>query len=918
VLWLEQLLIDLRQRIRSLVFRERMRRELEREIEFHLQMRKEQLADENAPEEAGFAARRRFGNVSEISEVSQQMWQFGGLDALLQDVRYGCRTMMRTPGIAAVAVLSLALGIGANAGIFALVDRVMLRLLPVKDPQELVTFGNILAYPEYRDVRDRNAVFDGMAGMASLSAVPVGDSDNPADVVNGRLVTGNYFEVLGVRPMLGRTIAPQDDGDAGASPVVVISYALWRGHFHGEPSVIGQTLRLGAGQLSSGAGTSGFEEDRPVSPVARDFTIIGVLPRGFAGETVGERADFFTPMSMEEHFLPGRHWLTRKSARWVRVIARLRPGVSRRAAEAGINVVDHQYLIDSEGAALTPSRRRDIQERMIHVLPGDKGFSDLREEFAKPLWVLMGMVATVLFIACANLANLLLARSTARRREFATRLALGVSRARLMRQLITEGLLVSFLGAALSVPVGWGISRALFAMVSAGDSSLRLDIAPDGRVLGFTAAVAILTTLLFALLPAIRSTKLEIGDVLKENARSATGGRGQFAASKSVVVVQVALSVVLLFGTGLLIRTLYNLQTQDLGYAPEHLLIARLDPTGAGYKGDEIGTVAERILEAMRRLPGIRAASYSDNGLFAGTESGAPVRVEGFAPVSDKDKMARYDQVGPDYFHTVGIPLLLGRDFKESDRPKAPRVAVINESMAKFYFGKRSPIGQTLFYDSELKFALTIVGVAKDVRDHTVRGEPFRRFYVSYMQPVDGQMDTDYEIRTAVDVGVMEREIRAAVHGVAPRMRIVYVHDLPEQIANSMVKERLVAELSVLFGALALVLGCVGLYAIMAYSVARRTQEIGIRMALGAGSRRVVWAVVQDAMVLVVVGLAIGIPCALGLSRYVQSLLFGLKATDALSLAGVIAAMALMAFAAAMAPARRAARVDPIRALRYE
>jgi predicted permease len=849
---------------------------------------------------------------------SEDMWHFGSVDALIQDIRYGWRTMLRTPALSGVAVVSLALGIGANAGIFALVDRVMLRALPVKDPQQLVVLDDVLPYPEYKDLRDRNTIFNALAGTASLSAVAVGDLDNSADSLNGRLVSGSYFDTLGVRAFLGRSISPADDVNPGAHPVVVISYGLWRGRFHGDPSVIGQTLRLGAGQLSSGWGSGGFEEDRPLAPAARDFTIIGVVQPGFIGETVGERADFFAPAMMEVHFLPGRYWLTRKTASWVRVIARLKPGVSRRAAEAAINFFHRQWLIEREGSALTEARRRDIQQETIHVLDGDKGFSELRERFAKPLWVLMGMVATVLLIACANLANLLLARGSARRRELATRLALGVGRTRLVRQLITESLLMSLVGALLSVPVGWGISRALFVMVSSGDPTVRLDLTPDLRVLLFTGTIAFFTTLLFALAPAIRSTNLEISPVLKETSRSSSASRAQLAGGKVVVVAQIALSVVLLFGTGLLTRTLYNMNTQDLGYTPQHMLIARLDPTSAGYKGDEIGRISQRILERIRQLPGVTAASYSDNGLFGGRESATHVRVQGFHPLTREDAVARFDQVGPDYFHTVGIPVLIGRDIAATDTANASRVAIINQSMAKFYFGNRSPIGQTLFFDARLKFALTIVGVSKDVRDHVVREEARRRFYVSYMQAVDGQMGADYEIRTPLDVAVMDREIRSAVHAISPRMPILHVHRLAEQISDSMIKERLVAELSIFFGILALVLGSVGLYGIMAYSIVRRTQEIGIRVALGASSGTVIWMVIRDAVILVVLGLSIGVPVALGLSRYVQSLLFGLKPMDALSLAAVILSMIVMALTAAILPARRAVRVDPLTALRYE
>jgi predicted permease len=530
----------------------------------------------------------------------------------------------------------------------------------------------------------------------------------------------------------------------------------------------------------------------------------------------------------------------------------------------------------------------------------------------------MGMVATVLLIACANLANLLLARGAARRRELATRLALGVGRIRLIRQLITESLLLSLVGAVLSVPAGWAISRALFAMVSSGDPTVRLDLTPDARVLLFTGTIAFSTVLLFALLPAIRSTNLEISPVLKENTRSSSGSRSQLAGGKAVVVVQIALSVVLLFGTGLLTRTLYNMKTQDLGYTPQRMLIARLDPTSAGYKGEEIGRVSQRILESIRQIPGVTVASYSDNGLFGGRESATHVRIQGFHPVTREDAMARFDQVGPDYFHTVGIPILLGRDFAATDAANASRVAIINQSMAKFYFGNRSPIGHTLFYDGRLKFMLTIIGVSKDVRDHVVREEPSRRFYVSYMQAVDGQMGADYEIRTPLDLAVMDQAIRSAVHAISPRMPILHIHRLAEQINDSMIKERLVAELSIFFGILALVLGCVGLYGIMAYSIVRRTQEIGIRVALGASSQTVIWMVIRDAIILVVFGLSAGLPLALALSRYVQSLLFGLKPMDALSLAGVILIMTVMALTAAILPARRAVRVDPLTALRYE
>ena len=743
-------------------------------------------------------------------------------------------------------------------------------------------------------------------------------SDNPQNSLTGRLVSGNYFDVLGVQAFMGRALSDADDTNPGAHPEVVISYALWQGRFHADPTIVGKKIRLGAGRLDSGWGSGGFEEDRPVIPSNRDFLILGVMPPNFFGETVGERPDFWAPLTMEEHFLPGRHWLSRRTASWVQVIARLAPSYNLKQAEAATNILNHQLLVEEEGTGLTEARRRELAQNKIELLDGSKGFSGLRHQFAKPLWVLMAMVCVVLLIACANLANLLLARGTARRREIGTRLALGVDRSRLVRQLITESFLLSLLGAVLSVPIGRLASRALFAMVSADNPGLMIDLVPDIRVLLFTGAIAVLTTLLFGVAPAVRSTRVDIHSVLKENEHATTSSRSRMTGEKAVVVLQVALSTTLLFGMALFTRTLYNLRTQDLGYSPERLIAARIDPIGAGYKGDEIGQIAQRVLEKLRVLPGVVAASYSDNGLFAGRDSGTRIRVNGFEPASPKDSTSRFDQVGPGYFSTVGIPLLLGRDFADTDTAHAPRVAVINESMAKFYFGKRSPLGETIFYDSRLKFTLTVVGVAKDVRDHLVRDQPPRRFYVSYLQPVDGQMGTDYEVRSTLAPAVLDRQIREAVRSVSPRLSVQFVQAVEKSINNSLLRERLIARLSILFGLLSLLLGCAGLFGIMAYSVGRRTQEIGIRVALGGQPHNVVWMVVSETLLLVAGGLLVGIPVALSLTRYLRSLLFGLTAADGWSIFVVIVIIGFMALVASVVPARRATRIDPVTALRCE
>ncbi len=903
--WLEQLWIDLRYRVRCLFHRDRMREDLEDEMRFHLDMRE--------------GDRKRFGGITAIREMTQEMWRFGTLDTFMQDIRYGWRVALRTPGVSAIAVLSVALGIGANAGIFALVDRLVIRGIPVKDPQSLVIFSDqAFAWPRFDQFRQRTEAFESTAGVASLSGVRINDSDDPADTITGRLVSGNYFSTLGAGAMLGRTLNPDDDKTPGAHPLIVISYALWHARFHSDPDILNRKIRLGGAWLSSDWGSGGFEEDHPVIAGSREYSIIGVMPPGFFGETVGEQPDFWAPLMMEEQFLPGRHWISRKTANWVQVIARLKHGVTRQQAQAATNLLYRQLLTEEEGPAITDRRRREIAEHSPTLADGGRGFSQLRSQFDKPLWVLMAMVGVVLLIACANLANLLLARGDARRREIGTRLALGVSRSRLMRQLITESLLLSLAGAALSLPVGWAASRALFAMASAGRPGFSLDLAPDARILFFTGMLAVATVLIAGLIPAWRSTRVDLNSVLKESARAVTGGASVLTAGRIVVAVQVALSTALLFGTGLFVRTLLNLRSQDIGYSTDKVLMVRIDPTSAGYKGDDIGRVAQRILENVRRLPGVAAATYSDNGLFGGRDSGSRIRVEGFKPATARDSSASFDQVGPHYFASVGIPILLGRDFEDTDTAGAPRVTVINQTMAHFYFGSENPVGKTIHYDSRVKFDLTVIGVSKDVRDNSVRRVPPRRFYVSYMQPVDGQMGTDYAIRTPLSQAAMERQIRTAIHTVSPQMPVEHVKSLEASIDGFLLRERLIARLSILFGILALVLGCIGLYGVMAFAVVRRTQEIGIRMAIGAGARHIVGMVLRESALLSAAGVLTGIPLALGLTRYLESLLFGLKSMDIWSIALVVATMGVTALAASIVPALRAVRIDPLAALRCE
>jgi predicted permease len=484
-----------------------------------------------------------------------------------------------------------------------------------------------------------------------------------------------------------------------------------------------------------------------------------------------------------------------------------------------------------------------------------------------------------------------------------------------VRQLLTESVVLALLGAAAAVAVSWWGSRTMFAMVAEGDSAARLDLAPDARSFAFTAAVALLTAILFGLAPALRATRLDLNASLKEGGPS-TGAGARFG--RVLVAAQVALSVVLLIGTGLFTRTLYKMKAQDLGYTRENIIVMRVDPISAGYKGDDIGRICMTLLERIRGLPGVRGATFSENGLFSGTESGAPVTIDGYTPATARDRSVRFDQVGPGYFTNVGIPILLGRDISDADHETAPRVVVINDIMARFYFGDQNPLGRLVRCDGTDKFTLTIVGVAGNARDHGLRAEIYRRMYVPFRQPIDGLTGAKFEVRTAIDPAVMAAELRAASTEVAPKMPVESVKPLLTLIDESLLRERMIAKLSVLFGIVAVVLAAIGLYGMLAYSVARRTSEIGVRLAIGARPSNIVWMIVCETAGLVAAGIAVGVPTAIGLSRYVETLLFGLRPNDLATIAAVVALIAATALVAAIGPARRASGIDPLRALRYE
>ncbi len=912
----ESLIKELWRRLKFLFHAREFESDLDEEMRFHLEMKAQKTGDRHQ-------AQRQFGNIGILKEVSREMWGWSSLERLFQDLRYALRQLARNPGFAAVAMLSLALGIGANTAIFSLIDHVMLRLLPVSHPEELSVIRGSRSYPQFEQIRDRNQIFSATIGTHLMPQMEVNIEGRPASQAMGEMVSGNYFPALGVGAVVGRTILPEDDRAAESGPVAVISYAYWQRIFGGSPDVLGRKMQVRTGQTNGGtSGLDVYDAGHRASVDGAVLTIIGIAPPEFFGDTVGLKVDVWTPITMQPAVMPGRPFLTQNNASWVNIMGRRRrAGVSQEQASAALIVLWRQILADAEGTKLTESRKRQIAETKLLVESGEKGFGPIRREFSEPLLILMAVVGMVLLIACLNVANLLLARATARRREIGVRLSLGAGRVRLIRQLLTESLVLAIAGGAVGVLIAFVGARVLITMLAGVGQELSIPFETDFRTLGFTAAVSVLTGVLFGLAPALRATRITLAETMKDTSRGSAGSR-RVVAAKVLVAAQVAVSMLLLVGAGLFLRTLYNLKTEDVGYNPDHLVLMRVDPVGAGYRGDEVGRAMQSLLERVRALPGVRVATFSENGLFSGTESGEQIEeIEGFTPGSDKDRETRFDQIGPEYFTNVGIRILLGRDIGERDVPGAPRVAVINDTMAKFYFKGASPIGTHFIAGGKVR--LEIVGVVRDAQDHDFRDEPVRRFYVSYFQPIDGITTANFEVRTSGNErggnpGSVMSMLRTEAQSFNRNLPIIGIKDVRELMNADLVQERLIAKLSGFFAGLAIVLAAIGLYGVMSYAVSRRTNEIGIRMALGAGASSVVSMILGEAIVLIGAGAVVGIAAAFGLTRLIKSFLFGLTAMDPISFGAAAVLLLAVGALAGYLPARRASKIDPMIALRYE
>jgi predicted permease len=875
---------------------------MDAEIGFHIDAYIDDLVRSGMDRsEAARRARIEFGGTEATKDECRQAWGLQGMDELRADLRLTFRTLRRNPGFAAIAVLSLALGIGANTAIFGLMDAVMLRLLPVRDPGRLVfvqTAGTAgrdgPPYPYFELLRDQSKSYEGVAAFsASNMEVAI---DGGREQVRGVWVSGNFYQMLGVTPMMGRTLAASDDQTPGRGgpdgAVAVISRAYWLQRFGGDPAVLGRTVHMR------------FDIDRTV-------TIVGVMPSEIMSLEPGRPIDIAVPMILSD---PAK--MRDRVSLWLEIVARLKPAVLPEQAGAESNALFRAYMAD---VRISPEVRKMLYDHM-ELTPAARGTGGLRSQFLQPLTAMTILAGLVLLAACVNVANLMLARSTARQKEFAVRLAIGAGRGRLIRQTFTEALVLVGAGAALGIAFACQGEAALAAFFAGGNAKIVLDLSLNGRMLLFTLTVAVLTGLAFAILPALRASRADPAAGLQSSARGIAGSRVSLRLGRALVILQVALSTVLLAGAGLFIRSLQQLERVDPGFVRDGMLTMEVTPERNWYGTPQWLTAQTEILDRVRRIPGVRAASWATMTPLSGRDRGAVLDIPGFVPRAERDKDVHLAALAPEYFETVGIPLLLGRAFTARDNAAAPKAAIFNETAARFYFGNANPIGKKVRFAnySSPDLVYEIVGVVKDAKHDSLREQASRFIYLPIPQSVDRINRLALAVRCTGNALAFAAPVRHEVRSVRSTVLINNVSTIEMQIRQSLSKERLVTALSTAFGGLALVLACIGLYGILTYAVTRRTNEIGIRMALGATRGGTIWLILREALTLAVSGIAICLPAVLALARITKALLYGVETFDLPAFACAVLLLLIFTVIAGFVPARRASLLDAMSALRCE
>jgi predicted permease len=831
------------------------------------------------------------------------------------DVRYALRSLAKSPGFTAVAVLSLALGIGANTAVFGLLDDVLLSLMPVRNPRELVqlkevgkhygsnTGMNALSYPIYEDFRKQNQVFSGMLCRFQMP-VSISDSGHNERAL-GELVSGNYFAVLGIRPALGRLFTADEERTRGGAPFAVLAYDYWQTRYAGDPGVVGREILVND----------------------RKLTVVGVAQRGFEGVERLFESQVYIPIMMTPQLLDpalpadATPRLDDRRQRWVQVFARLKPGVNRKQAQAWMQPIFHQVLesevTQKEFAHASTYTREQFLKQTLEVMPGGTGQNEGREFLEPALWAMMAMVGLVLLIACANVANLMIARTAARQKEIAVRLAVGASRSRLVQQLLVESALLALAGGAVGLALLPATSALMVRTMPQLDPPLRMGAGVHLEVLGFSLAISLVTALLFGLAPALQTTRPDLASTLKDQGAAVAGG-GQAGWRKLLAAAQVSLSLLLLIGAGLFVRSVGNLKDLNPGFEVNNLLSFAVDPTLSGYTTERAKQFYKDLTHDLAAVPSVQSAGLCVVAPLSFDEWDSTVTVDGYAAKPGEDMNPWVNHVSPGYFATLKIALYSGREFTEQDTG-AHKVAIVNEKFARHYFGDQTAVGRHIGLggDPGTKTDIEIVGVVRDTRYQTMHQDPPRQVYFPYLQNDWAGMMTAY-VRTDVNPDQMFPALRNVVRKLNANLPVFLMKTEERQRDDSLAVELLAARLSSAFGTLATVLAAIGLYGVMAFVVARRTREIGIRMALGAISGDVIWLVMREVLLLAGAGIAVGLPAALAVTRLLGSQLYGIKPNDPSTIVVATVGIAAIAALSGFVPARRATRVDPVTAIRCE